>query len=253
MNIKDNHIGINSHQLLEQSKQDIAKYGLQVIMVSSTSYLPSFAYSIGLWQTYQHPEIICFGFSNDLGHTILNDVAELIKNGERMEAGKNYDNIFEDSKAEFLNVALDNISDYFGTALNYYEGNKFPALQLVWTDHDDKFPWEEGFEEKFRYKQPLLDRNADFKFSEPKNLAVFTTRQWLELRSPILHVIHEENGDWQFLTGDQMSDDARIVALDQLINRDETLNQLFDLNYGEQAERNVAGGSWTKSKIDYNE
>jgi hypothetical protein len=37
------------------------------------------------------------------------------------------------------------------------------------------------FDEEFIYRQPLLDRNADFKFREADNLAVFTTRQWIEV------------------------------------------------------------------------
>jgi hypothetical protein len=219
-------------------------------MVNPTSYLPSFSYSIGLWQTFKHPEIICFGLPSDLGHAIINDVAKIIKNGERIEVGKNYNNIFNDSRAEFLNVAPGNVSDYFKAAINYYSNNNFPALQLVWTDRNNLFPWEEGFEEVFTYKQPLLDRNADFKFREPKNLATFTTRQWLELGEPILRVVHDSDGDWQFLTGGQMPEDIRLVALEQLIFKDITLNEVFNLNYGEEAERDFAGGAWSRGKVE---
>jgi hypothetical protein len=129
----------------------------------------------------------------------------------------------------------------------------FDALQLIWTDRNDKFPWEENFEEEFIYKQPLLDRNADFKFREPRNLATFTTKQWLELRKPILRVVHEHDGDWQFLTGDQMLEDMKIVSLEQLVSQDNTLNELFDLDYGEEAERESIGGRWTRNKFENEE
>ncbi len=75
--------------------------------------------------------------------------------------------------------------------------------------------WDIGFEDEFVYRQPLLDRNASFKFREAKNLGVFTTRQWLDEKKPVLRVVHDEDGDWQFLTGDQLQEDARIVALEQ--------------------------------------
>lgn len=91
--------------------------------------------------------------------------------------------------------------------------------------------------------------NAEFKFREPKNLTTFTTRQWLELRKPILRAIHEHDGDWQFLTGDQIPEDIRIVALEQLVLRDKTLNEVFDLDYGEAANRDSIGGHWTRSKV----
>lgn len=250
MTPENEHNCIDKDDLLNDTKLNIEKFGLQVIMVGSTSYCPSFAYSIGLTQTYNHPEIICFGLPNDLGHVIINDIAEIIKSGERFEVGKISTKIFKDSKAAFINVDKKNIDDYFGAALNYYGDKDFDALQVVWTDRNDKLPWEENFEEEFLYKQPLLDRNADFKFYEPKNLATFTTRQWLDEQKPILRVVHDTDGDWQFLTGDEMPEDIKIVSLEQLIVKDKTLNEVFDLEYGEEAEREFVGGKWTRYKME---
>ncbi|MCQ4035080.1 DUF4262 domain-containing protein [Kaistella montana] len=235
----------------EQIQSDIEKFGLSVIIIEATDYLPSFAYSIGLWQKFNHPEIICFGLRTQTLHTIINDVADLIKNGQVIQAGKTYDNIFENSKSEFLNVDKRNLGDYFGTAIDFYNSKNFQALQLVWTDRNDKFPWETDFEEDFIYKQPLLDRNADFKSREAKNLGIFTTRQWLELDKPILRVVHDTDGDWQFLTGDQMPEDVKLVALEQMVIKDRTLNEVFDLDYGEEAEREFVGGEWTRNIVDY--
>jgi len=250
MDKNNEHKCIDKDELLIRTKNNIEKFGLQVIMVSATDYLPSFAYSIGLYKIYKHPEIICFGLSNDLVHAIINDVADLIKNGEKIELSKNYDNIFKDSKAEFLKVDERNIDNYFGAAINFYETSKFPALQLVWTDRNDRFPWEENFENKFLHDQPLLDRNSEFKFREAKNLGIFATRQWLELHKPILRVVHDIDGDWQFLTGDQMPEDIKLVALEQMILKDKTLNEVFDLDYGQAADREFIGGKWTKTKAE---
>jgi hypothetical protein len=249
MHNEEQHKCIDINELLKTTELNIQKFGLQVIMVDPTDYSPSFAYSIGLWKKYNHPEIICFGLPKDLGHAIINDVAEMIKNGDRIETEKTYFEIFKKNRAAFLKVDPENMDDYFGVAIRYFSSNDFPALQLIWTDRNDKFPWEQGFEEEFVYKQPLLDRNSDFKFREPKNLATFTTRQWLELERPILRVVHDSDGDWQFLTGDQMPEDSRIVALEQLILRDRTLNSVFDLEYGEAAEREFVGGQWIRDKL----
>ncbi len=254
MNNDPDHECIPTDELLIQTRLNVDKYGLQVITVSSTPYLPSFAYSVGLQETYNHPEIICFGFSNELGHVIINDVAALIKAGERIVANKIYDNVFENSRATFLNVDLLNINDYFGVALGFYQGKPFSALQLIWTDRNDRFPWEDGFEHKFIYKQPLLDRNMHFKYREPQNLSVFTTRQWLELNEPIKLVVHDYDGDWQFLTGHPLeAGDMKLVALHELIKRDDTLNEIFDLDYGEEAERNFVGDQWVRYTIEEDE
>lgn len=250
MDNRNEHKCIDKDELLVTTKNNIEKFGLQVVMVSATDYLPSFAYSIGLYKTYKHPEIICFGLPSELGHAIINDIADLIKKGEKIEPSKNYGNIFKNSRAEFLKVDERNIDDYFATAINFYQTTKFPAFQLIWTDRKDKSPWEEDFEEKFLYDQPLLDRNADFKFREPKNLGIYTTRQWLELNKPILKVVHDSDGDWQFLTGDQTPEDVRLVALEQMITKDKSLNEIFDLDYGHSADREFIGDKWIKSKIE---
>ncbi|MCP2025051.1 hypothetical protein L1276_000191 [Flavobacterium sp. HSC-32F16] len=249
-----NHNCIDTDKLIRDIKINIEKYGLQVILIEATDYLPSFAYSIGLWEKYNHPEIICFGFSTSLLHTLINNAAEIIKNNETIVEAKNYSDIFENSRAEFLKVHPNNISDYFGTAINFYKRADFPALQLVWTDRNNKFPWEENFEEEFLYRQPLLDRNSEFKFREPKNLTTFTTRQWLSEGKPIIRVIHDEDGDWQFLTDDEITtENVIIVALEQLIIKDKTLNELFDLEYGEEAEREYVGDEWVRNKSEYDD
>lgn len=39
---------------------DIEKFGWTIILVEGTDYLPTFAYTIGLYKNYRHPEIIAF-------------------------------------------------------------------------------------------------------------------------------------------------------------------------------------------------
>ena len=232
---------------------DIDKYGLTVVMIHATEYLPSFAYTVGLWQNYKHAEIIAFGLNLETLHIVLNDIAELVKSGQKIELNVNYPDIFENGKTEFISVDIRNLRDYFGTAINIYETVDFPAIQLVWTDRNDKFPWETDFEEEFRFRQPLLDRNADFKFREEKNLGIFTTRQWLELEKPILRVFHDIDGDWQFLTGDQLPEDIRLVSLGEIIKRDTTLNDVFNLDYGESATREFITGKWVRTSENIND
>lgn len=233
---------------------DIEKYGLSVIILDAAEYLPSFAYSIGLWQKFKHPEIICFGLTPKTLGGLINDVAELVKSGQTIQINRDYGDFFENGDVQFIPVDKRNLEDYFGTAIDIYNTRDFPALQFVWTDRNNKFPWEEGFEEEFIYRQPLLDRNADFKFREAKNLAAFTTKQWIEENKPIIHVIHDSDGDWQFLTDDEHSTtNIKIVALEQLILRDKTLNEVFDLEYGEQAERNFIGDKWVRNKFEYDD
>ena len=232
---------------------DIKEYGWTVMLSEATDYLPSFAYTVGLWKNYKHPELITFGLTTTTLHSILNIGGELVKDGHRLQVGSDYDNFFENGIAQFIQVDQRTLKDYFGYAIWFNKTSDFQALQLVWTDRNNKYPWNSVFEKDFIYRQPLLDRNADFKFREEKKLAVFTTRQWIEEKKPILRVVHDEDGDWQFLTGDQMPEDIKIVALEQMTLRDTTLNDLFNLDYGESAERSFVGDKWIRSSVQSDE
>ena len=237
-----------THQCIDEQKliDDIQKFGWAVILVEATDYLPSFAYTIGLWRSFTHPELISFGLSTKTLHMILNIGGELIKSGQSLVVEKEYDDFFENGPAQLLTVDHRILVDYFAYAIWFNGSIDFPALQIVWVDRNNRFPWHADYEEEFRYRQPLLDRNTQFKFREEKRLAIFTTRQWVEDSKPILRVIHETDGDWQFLTGDQMPEDVKIVALEQMVLRDQSLNDLFNLDYGEEAERNFIGDRWKR-------
>ena len=237
------------HNCIDDEKliKDIKEFGWAVIMIEATDYLPSFSYTIGLWKNYNHPELIAFGLTTKTLHSILNIGGALAKEGAILQTGREYEDFFDNGSTQFINVDKRNIKDYLGYAIWFNKTNEFPVLQLIWTDRKGKYPWDKSFEEEFVYRQPLLDRNADFKFREKKNGAVFTTRQWLEQHKPILRVVHDDDGEWQFLTGDQVIDDIRIVALEQMVIKDPTLNDIFNLDYNEEAERNFIGDEWVRN------
>ena len=78
------------------------------------------------------------------------------------------------------------------------------------------------------------------------NTYVFTTKYVIKYGSPIVRVIHDEDGDWQFLGNDNnlQETDAIIVSLSEIIEFDKTLIDIIDLPIGEQAIREDIGGTW---------
>lgn len=234
-------------------KDHIQKYGLSVVKVDGNGYAPAFAYSVGLTETMNHPEIICFGLPKNLMHALINDVAEIIRVDGKIDLDREYTTVFKNSRAAFLQVDAENIGEYLRVAARHYDTTDFDVIQLVWTDRNNKFPWEEEFEEAFKHMQPLTDRNAHFRFNEAKNLCVFTTSQFVDDNAPILHVVHEKDGDWQFLTKEVDFENAKLICLEEMIQRDDTLNELYDLDYGEEAERAYLGDPWKRKKINYDD
>lgn len=94
----------------------------------------------------------------------------------------------------------------------------------------------------------MLDTNIDFKFSEPENLAVYTTQQVLD-GEPILYIYHDEDGDWQFHSSPEPSiGEAKIVSFSEIVKIDPTINEIYFLQNGWQAYRSIPGGEWICSK-----
>lgn len=233
----------------ENIKRNVSQYGWHVAKFEATEYLPSFAYTIGLWKNYNHPELISFGLTPETLHSILNVGGDLAKEGNKLTSNLESENILENSKAFILEVDKQNLKDYFRYGIWFNQG-EFPAYQIVWTDRNHKYPWEDNFEEEFKYRQPLLDRNSKFKFREEKNLGVITNKHFIEEGSPILYVEHDNEGDWIFLTGDEwLTSDAKLVCLEDMIIKDNSLNELFNLDYGEYAQRKTPNDNWERSKL----
>jgi hypothetical protein len=226
--------------------RNIQQFGLSVMLFEGTDYLPAFGYTVGLFEKYHHPELITFGLSAKTLHETLNIGGEMIKKGKTLEAQTSYPVFFEEASTTVLPVDPRNVGDYFDYAIWYHQRSDFPCLQLVWTDRSGRYPWEAGFDKELRDLQPLLDRNADFKFKESRNLGVFTTRQHLDKNQPILRVVHDRDGDWQFLTGGQRPEDGRMISLDDMLKRDPELNNFFNLDVGEWAERESADAPWVR-------
>ena len=234
----------------EKIISDVEKYGFHVVQVPGDGYSPSLAYTIGLYKTYGYPELICFGLSLDLLHSVLWSGKELLDKQPTPDQSIGYADFIGDYEVRLLTVAREWYRDYFGYGIWFNRGQDFPALQIVWPDKQALFPWQEGFNPAWKAGQPLLDRNLDFKFREARNVAVFTTRQVLE-GLPILRIIHEADGEWQFLC-DTSYDvaDLKVVGLDEIVKRDPTVNELFQLNYGWQARRIVAAADWQKEEYE---
>jgi hypothetical protein len=226
--------------------QDIEEFDCHNVLIEDDGYLPAFVYSIGLYKNFNHPEIIVFGLNKDMMGRIINNIKDDIKSGQSFNPSITYSGIIEGFDVQFLEVEKENYQDYVGYASWYNKSpHDFPLLQLVWPDKENNWPWEESFNENWKFKQPLLDRNSKFKFYEEENLGVFTTYHVFDGK-PILHVFHNEDGDWQFHTEDDPNiDDSKIVCLKDIIELDPTLKQIHYLNFGGYAYRNGIGEEWT--------
>ncbi len=91
---------------------------------------------------------------------------------------------------------------------------------------------------------------AEFKFRENTNKPVVCCYHVLH-NSPILLVIHDGDGDWQFLCGKDghTQQDVKIVALKQIVTIDPSLNTLYKMPKKRTAKRPNAAAEWEVSKL----
>ena len=87
-------------------------------------------------------------------------------------------------------------------------------------------------------------------FDQPRNCAVFTTRQVLEREEPILRVTHDsDDHGWQFLGSDARAEDAKIILLEEAVELDPSVLQVADLPVGWHAWRTSVEGPWIREII----
>jgi hypothetical protein len=87
-------------------------------------------------------------------------------------------------------------------------------------------------------------------FDQPRNCAVFTTRQVLEREEPILRVTDDtDDYGWQFLGSDARAEDAKIISLVEAVELDPSVLQVADLPAGWQARRASLEEPWIREII----
>jgi len=135
---------------------DIESVGWHVLKVLEDEKGPGFAYSVGLFKTYQHPEIIIIGLKLDLAHLLINNISEEVKKGKRYQPEQLYTDILDDFKCLMLNVHKEHYHQYVGYVKWYYAGNNFPLMQCLYPTVKGIYPWENEWPEDLRNLQPIL-------------------------------------------------------------------------------------------------
>ena len=90
------------------------------------------------------------------------------------------------------------------------------------------------------------NNSSDFPFSDAKNTATITCRHVMDDHHAILYASHDdEDGMWQFLCGKTcLADEAMVVALEEIFERDSSIAAVAKLPYGYEAERKDESSEW---------
>ena len=143
---------------MERTKANIKNHGLHVIKVLEDENNPPFGYSIGLFETYRHPEILIIGLKLDFIHSLINTIADEIKEGTAFENGKYYSEILDDFNCYFTTVENSHYEEYVQQAINFYKGSDFPLLQCIYPTVKNIYPWQMEWPADITHLQPVLGK-----------------------------------------------------------------------------------------------
>ena len=139
----------------QKVESDVQEFGWHVVLVSAQESQASWAFTIGLFRNYQHPEVIVFGLPEKVAHSILNLIGDAAKRGRRINAGDRSDEFLQRNECTFVGFPRDAYHSHLGYARRFYGGDDFPTLQCVWPSRDGQYPWEPGASAELKRSQPV--------------------------------------------------------------------------------------------------
>lgn len=101
-------------------------------------------------------------------------------------------------------------------------------------------------------KNTETNKKIAFQFKEKRNTVCITCCHVLNEKKPILYVGHDaDDGMWQFLCGDSnhTEDDAKVVSLEEIVKRDQSLNALYEMPRGVCGQRSSINSKWEFYRI----
>jgi hypothetical protein len=244
----------------------IEKHGWQAMLVSAKKQSHSFAYSIGLFDVFALPELITIGLPLDVAHGALNRAFQIMRTGVDLRIGRHRDVVGE-VEVLFRPVSRRWYEETMYRTDWYYEEAEIPALQLIYPDLNNRFQWDEGFNEYFR--QPLFqpdamegptehsfesgdeeEKNIGWKFPTDRHTNAFLSKTVFNKTETVVFVSHDRDGSWQFL-GDSMHHGGGpiVSCLHHPVDDDPSLEDLHDLPIGWYAERREPGHPWKRYEL----
>lgn len=223
-------------------------------------------YSLGIYDTCGQPELITIGLPFEVAKSCLNEAARRMRAGADLTKARQNE-LIANVDCQLRTVAPTWVNRLMNFANWYNDRTDYPVLQIIYPDLQNRFQWEEGFENRF--VQPLLQANApstpidqqfwdsiggdeerfpNWRFPEKPHAKVFISKAVQDGKEWITFVTHDlSDGAWQILgeTGIETGG-PELVCFHHMVEKDPTLEELADLPKGWCAERSAPGSPWER-------
>lgn len=141
----------------EQLLTTIDKSGWQVTAVFAEGDSPSFAYSTGIYKSYDKPELLVIGLNTKSAAKLVNLYGAKIKTSKfSYESGNFYSDFLDDWDVYMTDANSKAKTEYTLSSQWYYNGVEFPLMQCVWPSVKGFWPWDQNAWEDNKSSQPLF-------------------------------------------------------------------------------------------------
>jgi hypothetical protein len=218
---------------LDHIRENIARKGHHIYLVSGGAATPRFAYTIGVSESIG-VELILAGAILYMGYevvTIINEIAAQLK----AHRGNKTFEVAGQGSFTLLKVHSSWATDFMLGAFDYYQKNDIPAFQIVpdkahWTIDvpDMSAPWNPTIEPVWRWL------HEPWTYSVPEDATALTDLAALR-GDRITEAMRWEEDEWELFAmagPDVLEDEMRVVPLGTLLGADESLVPVVNLQVG---------------------
>lgn len=118
----------------QQVRDGIAEHGWLCVHIMAERGEAPYSFTVGLFQTYSHPELIIFGLASEVAHATLSRAVENIQQGQILGQGS-CSGLIDGVNCETRWVPIGQYQRYVALCRQYYAGDRFPLLEIVWAGH----------------------------------------------------------------------------------------------------------------------
>jgi len=116
-----------------------------------------YTYTIGFTAHTGFADVVVFGLTPVAARGLIGLVADLLTGGTEIPIGAELVGLLDnDLRCEFAPIDLDEYAVLFSTASSWYRGEPFEMVQLLYPDRNGFMPYEQGFDHRMRFAQPVI-------------------------------------------------------------------------------------------------
>lgn len=149
----------------DQIARHINDFGFSVMGVFGGQGSPPFAYTVGLTETYNHPELLVVGMGQKTAAILFNAIAAKLKSPGGLIIDGDIMTDIANLPIAFKKISRGMASHYAFQCLYWYAGKKVQPefMQMVMSDRSGNLPWSEDYDIAYMGpKQPELWHNRKF-------------------------------------------------------------------------------------------